>query len=140
MVEGYLGTEKDVVARRVGAILIDTVVLTVVGMLLLAGSFASGSLKAMATSVVLLTVLFMVYGWVLEGWMGQTIGKRLLSIVVVKEDGSPCGFGPAFLRNFFRFVDGLFYYAVGFIAMALTEKRQRIGDRLANTVVVRAGK
>ncbi len=46
-------------------------------------------------------------------------------------------FVAALLRNVFRIIDGWVFYGVGFTFIALTEKRQRLGDRLAGTVVVR---
>jgi uncharacterized RDD family membrane protein YckC len=77
------------------------------------------------------------YGFFLEGyWDGYTVGKKLLGIKVVKEDGSPCTYGSTLLRNLLEIIDGLFYYVVGFIFMASGDKRQRLGDRVAGTVVV----
>jgi len=78
------------------------------------------------------------YGFLLEGyWDGYTVGKKLFGIKVVQENGEACDYGSAFVRNFLEVIDGLFYYLVGFVAMASSDKRQRVGDRLGGTVVVR---
>lgn len=78
------------------------------------------------------------YGPLLEGaWDGYTVGKEAFGIKVVKENGRLCGFGGAFVRNLMEIIDGFRYYLVGFIMMAISDKRQCIGDRLAGTVVVR---
>ena len=61
-----------------------------------------------------------------------------MGIKVVKEDGSECTYGAAFGRNILRLIDVLpTIYIVGLIAIASSEKRQRIGDQAAGTVVVK---
>ncbi len=76
-------------------------------------------------------VLFEVLG------SGRTLGKRLLKLRVLRADGVPVGWGPSLLRNLLRFVDALpFAYTVGLLAMLCTRNFQRIGDLLADTVVV----
>ena len=73
-----------------------------------------------------------------EAASGATLGKRLVGIRVVGEDGERVSLGAAFVRNLLRPVDALFFYLVGAI-FALTSKRgQRLGDRAAHTVVVRS--
>jgi uncharacterized RDD family membrane protein YckC len=84
-------------------------------------------------------LIFLLYYTLLEGYMGQTVGKKLLKIKVVQEDGKPCGFGPAFVRTILRIIDALpFLYIIGMVLIARSEKKQRLGDRLAKTVVVKA--
>jgi len=74
----------------------------------------------------------------LEGTSGQTIGKRIVNIKVVKADGSRCDMSSAFLRSILRIIDSLFIGIVGIIVISTTEKKQRIGDIVANTIVVKA--
>jgi len=79
-----------------------------------------------------------VYFWVSEARGGQTLGKRLLGLRVVRTDGRPIGYGSAFVRTALRAVDFLpAAYAVGAVAVSVTARRQRIGDLAAGTVVVR---
>jgi uncharacterized RDD family membrane protein YckC len=90
---------------------------------------------------ILLMVLFTLewgYGWFFEAlWNGQTPGKRLLGIRVVREDGHPVGFYDALVRNLLRAADILpLFYAVGLVTMAITGRLQRLGDLLAGTMVV----
>lgn len=78
------------------------------------------------------------YHVVLEGRDGQTVGKRAVGIAVVTDDGERCTYGPAAVRTGFRFVDWLpVGYLLGFTSIALTERKKRLGDVAANTVVVR---
>jgi uncharacterized RDD family membrane protein YckC len=66
---------------------------------------------------------------------GSSLGKLALSLVVVQEDGSPCRFGSAVIRELAYFVDGLFFGLIGYLAMQKTPQEQRHGDEWAHTVV-----
>ena len=71
-------------------------------------------------------------------WRGQTVGKRMLKLRVVDEQGLQLEFTQVVIRNLMRFVDMLpGIYAVGGIACFLSKRCQRLGDLAANTVVVR---
>jgi len=68
---------------------------------------------------------------------GRTLGKMILQIKVVKEDGSPAGLSDYAIRWLLRIVDiWLFFGSVGISFILLTNKRQRLGDQAAGTVVV----
>ena len=84
-------------------------------------------------------VLAMAYYALMEGYRGQTVGKMLLGIRVVREDGGGGvpGFKAALIRSLLRVVDGLLGYLVGFVAVVASEKNQRLGDMAARTLVVR---
>ena len=132
-----MGTEGDVVWRRVVAIIIDIVLIGIVS------SVISGIL-AQARLAVLGSLFGLVIGFgyyiYFEGSYGQTIGKMALDIVVVTEDGGPVDFGPSAIRNLLRIVDVLpAFYLIGFVAVLVTDRKQRLGDIVADTVVVRAG-
>jgi uncharacterized RDD family membrane protein YckC len=75
------------------------------------------------------------YEAVCEGVHGSTLGKRMLSLVVVQEDGSPCGFGSALIRSFAYLIDSLFFGLVGYLAMQKSPQEQRHGDEWAHTIV-----
>jgi uncharacterized RDD family membrane protein YckC len=77
------------------------------------------------------------YHSLLEGLLGQTLGKKLCGITVLKADFTECTLSAGFLRNLMRLVDAFFYYLAAAVAMAATLKWQRIGDIVAETVVVR---
>jgi len=78
------------------------------------------------------------YYLILEGYRGQTIGKMFAGIEVVSEaTGRAPGVRAAAFRTLLRLVDGLFTYAVAFLVVLASDKRQRLGDMAADTVVVR---
>ena len=73
-------------------------------------------------------------------WAGQTPGKRLLKIRVVREDGRPIGFSEAAIRNLLRVVldaQPFNMYAVAFVTGMLNLRFKRLGDYAAGTVVIR---
>jgi uncharacterized RDD family membrane protein YckC len=85
-------------------------------------------------------ILFSGWGWDVAwevGAAGQTPGKRALGIRVVRADGAPVGLGDSLARNLLRAVEVPFGYAPGVLAVALTPRRQRLGDLVAGTLVVR---
>jgi uncharacterized RDD family membrane protein YckC len=131
------------IGPRLVAQVVDTVVLIVLFFLLgfvLSGSFTfeyQGEAAYPFLSAYLL--IFILYYAILEGATGATLGKKVAKIRVVKEDGSACGIGPAFIRTLLRFIDALpFLYIIGMVLISRSDKKQRLGDRLAKTVVVKA--
>jgi uncharacterized RDD family membrane protein YckC len=81
---------------------------------------------------------YIAYYTYLEGTKGQTIGKMITKIKVVGEDGKPIDMNQAFKRNILRVIDGLFIYLIGAILIWRSDKQQRLGDRVARTVVIKA--
>jgi uncharacterized RDD family membrane protein YckC len=70
-------------------------------------------------------------------WKGQTPGKRLAKIRVIKESGRPINAYEAIARNLLRGIDGLpVMYGVGIVCMMLNSQNRRLGDYVAGTVVV----
>ena len=70
---------------------------------------------------------------------GQTPGKRLLGIRVVRRDGGPVGFTESAVRNLLRAVDFLpLGYSGGLLAMLSGKESRRLGDLVAGTLVVKA--
>lgn len=71
-------------------------------------------------------------------WQGQTVGKRLLRLRVVDEQGLKLQFSQVLIRNLLRVVDSLpLLYLTGGLACLLSAKCQRLGDLAAGTVVIR---
>jgi uncharacterized RDD family membrane protein YckC len=103
------------------------------------GGFGAAWLGGMFGILGLMWILWLIYFTYFEGTSGQTLGKRLTHIKVAKEDGSTCDIGSALVRNILRIVDHLpFLYILGIILIAATEKRQRLGDMLGRTIVIKA--
>jgi uncharacterized RDD family membrane protein YckC len=68
---------------------------------------------------------------------GQSPGKRLMGVRVVRGDGSPVNPGASFLRNLLRFADTfLFLYLIALISMLVSPGFRRLGDWVADTLVV----
>jgi uncharacterized RDD family membrane protein YckC len=72
----------------------------------------------------------------LEATRGATLGKMALGLCVVKTDGSPIGWSESFTRNLLLVIDCLFGCLVGAILIWTSPQRQRLGDRIAHTVVI----
>jgi uncharacterized RDD family membrane protein YckC len=150
MAEGTAGPtvaprgDVHVTGRRVLAIIFDGLMLGVIfgvmsaffGTAWAGQGAAEASLNGVAALVYFLIAF--AYFALLEGYLGQTLGKMLLGIKVIREDsGEVPGIGAASIRTLLRIIDGLFAYLVGFIAVLASSKRQRLGDMTAHTLVVR---
>jgi len=83
-------------------------------------------------------IIYVGYFTYLEGSRGQTAGKMITKIRVVREDGGPIDMNQAFTRNILRIIDGLLAYLIGAILIWRSERKQRLGDSIAKTVVVKA--
>lgn len=85
-------------------------------------------------TILSLPVLF--YTLVLELFLGgQTLGKKLLKIRVVKIDGYQASLSDYVVRWFFRVVD-IYIFGLGFFFIAFSKKSQRLGDIAAGTSVI----
>ncbi len=94
--------------------------------------------KAVLIVIVFLIVssYFAFFEWI---WNGQTPGKRLLKLRVIREDGRPVTFWEAAVRNLLRTFDMMPapFYSIGLISVFISLSDQRVGDMVAGTVVVR---
>ncbi len=84
-------------------------------------------------------VLFFFYHLIFEIlWNGQTPGKRVLGLRVIRADGLPASVTSLVIRNLVRIFD--FFpvgYGVGMIVLFATKRTQRLGDLAARTLVIR---
>ncbi len=128
---------------RLLAFIIDTIVKSV-GLLILWWLFIavisdidSSSAEYFAYIVILPIATF--YTLIFEIWLnGQTPGKKLLKIKVIKLDGKQPGFYDFLIRWTFRIIDIMLSFGVvGTILILSTEHAQRLGDMTSNTTVVR---
>jgi uncharacterized RDD family membrane protein YckC len=83
-------------------------------------------------------LLWLLYFTYFEGTSGQTLGKRIMSIKVVKESGEQLKPIDAFIRTILRIIDGFAFYLLGFIIILVSEKKQRLGDMAVGSIVVKA--
>jgi uncharacterized RDD family membrane protein YckC len=135
------------VGSRFLALAVDTLLqiaaFVVLGLLLLLSVVVAGSAwlsGCVAPVVVVFFSFFVTWGYfaLFETiWKGQTPGKRVAHIRVIKESGRPINAFEAIARNLVRFVDFLpGLYGVGVVCMLLNERNRRLGDFVAGTVVV----
>ncbi len=127
------------VGRRFVATLIDGVIGFIVGYViaLLTGGTTEAGFDLSGAPAFLLFLLGAAYFILCEAYLGGTVGKLALGMRVVKLDGSPCDLRASLIRNVLRIVDALpFLYIVGLVLVLTSDKKQRLGDRVAGTVVV----
>jgi uncharacterized RDD family membrane protein YckC len=98
------------------------------------------------TIALMIIILFLIFSgyfiffeWL---WNGQTPGKRLLKLRVIREDGRPITLWETVARNLLRIFDavpGVLFpvYSLGLISIFLSSRDQRFGDMFAGTVVIR---
>jgi uncharacterized RDD family membrane protein YckC len=113
----------------------------------LAGAFTDwrlfASMSAWAAALTVLAVFAIYWGYfvVFETlWSGQTPGKRMMRLRVVREDGRPVRFFEVFVRNLLRLAldfQPLPSYAIGVISIIFSARSKRVGDFVAGTVVVK---
>lgn len=84
-------------------------------------------------------LLYVFYDLVCEVFFnGQSVGKRAMKIKVISVDGGQPTMGQYLLRWLFRIVDFMLTSGVGaIIAVAVTQRKQRIGDIVANTTLIK---
>jgi uncharacterized RDD family membrane protein YckC len=129
----YPTTDKIGFWRRVGATLIDVVlvaiVTSIIGNLLGGGTTGSGL-------TFLLGLAYYLYFWSSYGH-GQTLGKRALSIRVVKTDGSELTLVDALIR-YVGVVISCIALFIGVVWVAFDPNKQGWHDKIAKTYVVKA--
>lgn len=99
----------------------------------------SSSSAAPVLSLVLLAPLYVTYSFAFEWRYARTPGKVWRDLTTVLADGSPCTLRASAVRNLLRYVDGLGVppLVVGAVVALASSRGQRLGDRVAGTVVVR---
>jgi uncharacterized RDD family membrane protein YckC len=132
---------------RAFAYLVDLLVVFLLWVLALALYSVSGDLLREVQALSWAGQLLAVAAVLLSGWgwdvawevagAGRTPGKRALGLRVVRADGGPVGLVESLARNLLRAVEVPLAYAPGVLAVALGPRRQRLGDLVAGTLVVR---
>ncbi len=71
---------------------------------------------------------------------GQSPGKQVAKIRVIRANGNPAGVAEIVIRNLIRIIDFLpMLYALGFVVMFANRQTKRLGDYAAGTIVVKEG-
>lgn len=133
-------TSRAGLLSRLGAMVIDSVVVVMLGLLVLVViesvrllwttgfdlGFADGI--PIRVGAVILLLAYLTYGWGLDG---RTVGKLLVGLRVLDEDGSDLSFRRAFVRAVLVVV-----FPVGLLWAVLSRRSASVQDLLVSTVVV----
>ncbi len=142
-----LGGQTAGFGIRLGAYLIDSIILSIAVMLVMVptGILAavigprSQGFAVAVTVVGWLLGMVVGIGYLLVPWArsGTTPGKKMLKLKIVRDDGvEPLGYGKAGLRLLGYMVSGVIFY-VGFIMVAFTDGHKGLHDIIAGTRVVK---
>ncbi len=142
MVNGEMVSGRNYVGLglRFVALIIDGFILGILGYLIAAvtGGTSGAGFQLEGGPAFLYYLLSFLYYILMEAFVGGTVGKLALGMRVELEDGSPITIGASVIRNLLRFVDFLpFAYILGMIMISTSPLKQRLGDRVAKTVVVK---
>lgn len=148
---GRLLASAPVVALRVLQFAVDLTIVAVLCLLPLAVTLVlprnpDGTVGSLLLSIpvvlLALAACALLSFWYLAWWParrdGQTLAMRWLGLVVVGPDGRPATATEMGLRWIMLLVDGMLFGAVGLLSMLLSPQGQRLGDILADTLVVRS--
>jgi uncharacterized RDD family membrane protein YckC len=91
----------------------------------------SSKLLDYAFSITQMTLYFIIF----ECVYGATLGKLILGMRVIMDDGKSCSFKAAVIRGLLRYIDGLFFAIPAYTTMK-APLYKRIGDNSAHTFVV----
>ena len=142
------GYEVVGIGSRFMAALVDTLAIGVVQvvvyvtMALLAGNLLDVDVfSGWITAVFGLIAFVLLWGYYIFFemlWNGQSPGKRLVGLRVLKADGTPITLTESIIRNLVRLIDFLpVFYGLGVIVMFVNAQSRRLGDLAAGTLVVR---
>lgn len=137
-----------VTGRRVVATLVDGLLFglaygalaVTAGAVVRTGPFSWRADLPVAATVAYVVFVFGYYV-IMEGFLGQTVGKLVCGIRVVDEaSGEVPGPRKATVRTVLRLVDGLVDYLVAYVVVLRSARRRRLGDMAAGTLVVRTAR
>ncbi len=138
--------EYQGVGIRFIAVLVDSIIIGVIASAISAPfspnvniTFAPNVLTSVGALIsALITFIYFV---LLEGTYGQTFGKMIFKIKVVQVAGTKITYTEAVVRTILRIIDAIPYfipYLLGALLIGASDTKQRFGDRVAHTVVVKA--
>lgn len=121
-------------------IIFGTVILTLgVGLFFAGASFSIGweeGIDVLISVYIILLFLGSTYFVFLEGITGRTLGKMILGIRIIRDDGEPMRLWEAFVRWLGYYVSAFFIF-IGFIWAIFDSRSQAWHDKFAGTYVVK---
>jgi uncharacterized RDD family membrane protein YckC len=133
-------------AYLLDAVIRSLIVFVLALLFMLSSAFFGFKMMEFGGGLMLIAFFLLEWGYyvISEAIWGTSLGKKAFKLKVVRTSGVPIGWGAAVLRNLLRTVDGMPWALtmpsglIGIGSCVLTRKFQRIGDLLADTVVVYA--
>ncbi|MCL1863299.1 MAG: RDD family protein [Defluviitaleaceae bacterium] len=130
---------------RVAAFIIDfivqfaLVVAAAVFIFLWVDNFIMGNTlpSGMAIGVFLVFTFLVQFGYFIAWELmtrGQSLGKRIFGLRVIRDNGQPLGFSQSLIRGLIRASLDMLY--VGLIVILFSKKHKRLGDMAAGTIVI----
>lgn len=125
------------VGQRIGAFVVDLILLVIIYVVAI-NAFIVGDGLGIAM-ILFLSMLLFFFNLLMEIiFNGQSIGKKAVGIKIVRLDGKELTFSDLFSRWSMRFIDiYMSLGAIAFLTIGASKNGQRIGDKLANTIVIK---
>lgn len=144
----FIEYELAGIGSRMIAFAVDTLIQLIAVLIIYIGIILAGamdytmnSLNSVIIAVGLILVFFVYFGYYVFFEMlmnGQTPGKKIAKIKVIKQNGEPIAFFESALRNILRLIDVLVSFCLlGTFLIIFTKDYKRVGDFAANTIVVK---
>jgi uncharacterized RDD family membrane protein YckC len=124
--------------RRGGAKALDlaAIACVVVPFAALMGWAAGEPMVALAVGILSFGLGFGAYNVFTEWYFGETLGKHLLGLCVVRESGARISFGQAIVRQLPQWLE---VFWIDILFAPFTDRKQRAFELLSKTRVVRTG-
>jgi uncharacterized RDD family membrane protein YckC len=116
------------------------IVVSIAAAIGISGAGRSNAAGVWITAIAILVYFVLMYGYFIlfeAIWNGQTPGKRITHLRVIKDSGQPITAIDSVARNLMRIIDQLpFAYGIGVLCASISSQSKRLGDYVAGTVVV----
>lgn len=132
--------ELGSVGDRIVAALIDyAIVIVYLIIISLAFTFNKLGSNASQTLMLIFSLPVIFYTLLSELLMhGQTVGKNIMKLKVISVNGNQASFSQYLIRWLFRLIDiWITSYLLAIIMIAINQRRQRLGDIVANTTIIK---
>jgi uncharacterized RDD family membrane protein YckC len=123
---------------RLAALIVDNAIVTIFGLALLIAAGFVGVGAVVIANFVFMLVAFLYWPLMESSERQATIGKQLLGIQVVDDNGARLTFVRSLLRNLAKIISSL-PFGLGFLLAAFTAKKQALHDMITKCLVVRSG-
>ncbi|MDF1536167.1 MAG: RDD family protein [bacterium] len=126
--------------RRFFAFALDWIVLSILADIVRFayrfGGDSRSDMVSMDAAMGLSAILFFLYFTLFTAGGGQTLGKMVMGVRVVRMDGKDLSYGMAFLRAF-GYIISSFFFCLGFLWAIWDRRKQAWHDKIAGTIVIK---